>query len=289
MADRALLERVDFASQTLTVDGVEYRMCDCELPHGGPAGPLAPHRGRAGRDGKAAPELLRERAPAKAHPLSVREGQRVPRGQRHAFVPRGHPPWTRPARSPRSPSTGKPTAAARGWTTAKRWRARAILQPEGSEERRKGQDFLWYLWCGAPFADLRARQNGLVRKVFHRRRGRVRRAEKPLLRAHRKRGRGRGRARAMRIFEEFGLSPEQRATSSTAMCPCARRAARSPSRAGGKLIVIDGGFCKAYQAKRASRATRWWRPRAGSACAAHSPFESTAEGHRRKPGHPCPP
>lgn len=45
---RALLEQVDFVSQTIVIDGVEYHMKDCDFPTVDPARPaaLTPRRAR---------------------------------------------------------------------------------------------------------------------------------------------------------------------------------------------------------------------------------------------------
>lgn len=39
MQGRALLEQVDFVSQTIVIDGVEYHMKDCDFPTVDPARP----------------------------------------------------------------------------------------------------------------------------------------------------------------------------------------------------------------------------------------------------------
>lgn len=41
MQGRALLEQVDFVSQTIVIDGVEYHMKDCDFPTVDPARPAA--------------------------------------------------------------------------------------------------------------------------------------------------------------------------------------------------------------------------------------------------------
>lgn len=51
MQGRALLEQVDFVSQTIVIDGVEYHMKDCDFPTVGPRTPRRADARRARRAG----------------------------------------------------------------------------------------------------------------------------------------------------------------------------------------------------------------------------------------------
>ena len=77
-----------------------------------------------------------------------------------------------------------------------------------------------------------------------------------------------------RILAEFGLAKEG-LISSTAMCRSNSRMGKARLSCGGKLLVIDGGFSKAYQKETGySRFTLIYNSY-GLILAAHDPFEST--------------
>ena len=50
--------------------------------------------------------------------------------------------------SPGWNTAGRRFRDVRGWTNANAWRARGYFAPVGSDARRRGRDFLYYLWCG---------------------------------------------------------------------------------------------------------------------------------------------
>ncbi len=53
------------------------------------------------------------------------------------------------------------------------------------------------------------------------------------------------------------------------------KSGENPIKAGGKLIVIDGGFCKAYQGKTGIAGYTLVVSSRGLSLRSHSPFEST--------------
>ncbi len=116
----------------------------------------------------------------------------------------------------------------------------AYLAEEGSEERRKGRDFIWYLWCGknSPIFG-RDKMTTLERYLIEDQSSWT----EPKNAYYKYRD---DEAAALRIFEEFGMDT----------CwshiinghePVKIIKGENPVKAGGKIIVIDGGFCKAYQ------------------------------------------
>ncbi len=76
-----------------------------------------------------------------------------------------------------------------------------------------------------------------------------------------------------RIFEEFGLSPED-GHIINGHIPVASKKGESPIKCNGKLLVIDGGFSKAYQPTTGIAGYTLTFNSFGIVLAAHEPFES---------------
>jgi fructose-1,6-bisphosphatase-3 len=78
---------------------------------------------------------------------------------------------------------------------------------------------------------------------------------------------------ALKILEEFGLDPET-AHIINGHVPVKVKKGESPVKAGGKLLVIDGGFSKAYQQQTGIAGYTLVYNSYGLLLAAHHPFES---------------
>lgn len=81
---------------------------------------------------------------------------------------------------------------------------------------------------------------------------------------------------ARRILQEFGLDPET-GHIINGHVPVKVKQGESPVKAGGKLIVIDGGFARAYQEKTGIAGYTLVANSHGLLLAAHDPFESTQQ------------
>lgn len=112
--------------------------------------------------------------------------------------------------------------------------------PRGSKEKRDGEDFMWWLWCGknSPVFG-RTRMTTFERMLVADKESH----EEPknyYYRYHED-------AKVIRsIVEEFGLDFET-AHIINGHIPVKSKDGESPIKCGGKLLAIDGGFCKAYQ------------------------------------------
>ena len=77
-----------------------------------------------------------------------------------------------------------------------------------------------------------------------------------------------------RILREFGLEPEG-AHIINGHVPVKSKDGESPLKCGGKLLVIDGGFSRAYQKETGIAGYTLIYNSYGLILAAHDPFEST--------------
>ncbi len=111
---------------------------------------------------------------------------------------------------------------------------------EGTEERRFGKDYLWFLWCGkdSPLC-ARKKMTTFERLLI----------EDTSLWDEPKNAYYKcwnDQTIAQRILEEFSLGGEG-SHIINGHIPVRQNNGEDPIKANGKVIVIDGGFCKAYQ------------------------------------------
>jgi fructose-1,6-bisphosphatase-3 len=138
------------------------------------------------------------------------------------------------------------------------------------ERKQYGMDAMWYLWSGA--------QSPLFGKA------KMATFERYLLADAAVQAEKRNayydlrdqEATARKILAEFGLDPDT-GHIINGHVPVKVRKGESPVKAGGKLLVIDGGFSKAYQKETGIAGYTLVFNSYGLLLAAHHPFESTQQ------------
>ena len=109
---------------------------------------------------------------------------------------------------------------------------------EGTEARRRGKDFLWFLWCGADSPLCARKKITTFERLFVADESTWEEPKNAYYRTwHQK-------ETAEMILREFSLEGE-RSHIINGHIPV--RSGEDPIKAGGKVILIDGGFCRAYQ------------------------------------------
>jgi fructose-1,6-bisphosphatase-3 len=136
------------------------------------------------------------------------------------------------------------------------------------EKKRYGQDALWYLWTGAKSPIFGKSKMATFERYFITDKGTHKEEKNPYyaLRDQEK--------TAVSILQEFGLDPAT-AHIINGHVPVQVKKGESPIKAGGKLLVIDGGFAKAYQSITGIAGYSLIFNSYGLLLASHAPFEST--------------
>lgn len=117
----------------------------------------------------------------------------------------------------------------------------AYYSPEGSAAKQYGQDFIWYLWCGPIAPTFDKSKMATFERYFL--------AEKELhkeINGHYLTLKN-DPAVCDRILNEFGIEDTAHAHIINGHIPVKTIKGESPVKASGKLLVIDGGYSKAYQ------------------------------------------
>lgn len=136
---------------------------------------------------------------------------------------------------------GKPLSGSALFNELENWARRGFFSKPGSDEKQKGGDILWYLWCG-PCSPLfgKNRMTSFERVFISDKESHTetKNAYYNLLENH---------DVVNSILEEFGLDIK---TSHiiNGHVPQKVKKGEKPIKCGGKLLIIDGGFAAAYHA-----------------------------------------
>lgn len=134
-------------------------------------------------------------------------------------------------------------------------------------QKQYGQDMMWYLWTGAQSPLFGKQKMATFERYFVDDKATHEEKRNPYY-DYRDRP-----ETVSRILEEFGMDPE-RSHIINGHVPVKVRKGENPVKAGGRLLVIDGGFSKAYQGQTGIAGYTLIYNSYGLLLAAHQPFES---------------
>ena len=239
MEDRLLLDKIDQSEGTVTIDGTAYPMLDTHLPTVDPADPY---------------KLTdREQSVVDRLTLSFAGSRRLQQHARflfskgsiylvwngnvlyHGCISMNEDGTFRPFRV-----DGETYSARRFMDRVDRLARQGYFSTEDREEKEYGMDAMWYLWSGAQSPLFGKRKMATFERYF---------IADPSTHEERRDPYYGLRERedvARRILESFGVDPD-RGHIINGHVPVRAKQGESPVKAGGRLIVIDGGFSKAYQ------------------------------------------
>lgn len=263
---RDFLNHIDFAAGTVDYHGTVYPLLDCDFPTVDPAAPTT---------------LTAE----EAHVIAglVRSFAESERLQRHVqflyahgafykicngnLLYHGAVPMTEDGAFAAIRFEGVARSGKQLFDYCDRRARQGYSAPPGSPARLAGQDFLWYLWCGAKsplfgrsamttferlyIADPAAHVE--VKDPYYQHIADPRMAE--------------------RILREFGLEGEG-CHIVNGHVPVRAIEGESPIKGGGRLIIIDGGFCRAYHQRTGIAGYTLVYNSRGLILRTHQPFES---------------
>ena len=130
-------------------------------------------------------------------------------------------------------------------------------------------DWMWYLWCGR-FSPLSGRVVKTFERTYFADRSTWEEPRDPYF-SHTE-----DPAMCARVLEEFGADVE-RGVIINGHTPVHAAAGESPVKAGGRLVVIDGGFCQAYHSTTGIAGYTLSADPEGMRIKAHRPFGSIAD------------
>lgn len=239
MADRLLLNRIDYANKTITIDDVTYPLEDCDFPTVDPQDPYTLTEEESQVITQLTYSFCRsEKLQRHIRFLYSKGGlYKVYNGN---LLFHGCIPMSADGTLLTFTIGGKERTGKNFLDYAEKACRKAYYDTPGSEERQFGLDFMWWLWAG---------RNS---PIFGR--DRMTTFERRLIKEESTWTESKNAYYTLyqdpaicdMILKEFGLDGEH-CHIINGHVPVKAKKGESPIKGGGKLIVIDGGFCKAYQ------------------------------------------
>lgn len=271
MDDRLLLDKIDWEAGTVQVDGQSYPLNDTLFPTVDPADPYALSEAERNvvqrliysfQDNKKLQEHVR-------FLYSVGGMYRIYNGNLlyHGCIPM-------------EPDGAFSDFAIDG-PGQRPYQGRALLDridrlvrqayfASNPDQQQGGQDMMWYLWTGAQSPLFGKKKMATFERYFIDDKTPHAEQRDPYYHL-------RDQPQTVsRILEEFGLDPD-RGHIINGHVPVKVRKGENPVKAGGRLLVIDGGFARAYQGQTGIAGYTLISNSYGLLLAAHQPFESVEQ------------
>lgn len=265
MEDRMLLDRIDYAKGTVSVGGREYAMLDMDFPTIDPENPFKLTDEETKVMVRLQQAFMRcEKLQRHVRFLYAKGGlYKVYNGN---LLYHGCVPLNEDGSFAGVEIEGRRYCGKALYDILEHY-ARRGYYAKDNRERTAGQDIMWYIWSGQGSPVFGKEKMATFERYFI--------AEKE---AHAERKNSyyellEKEDTVERILLEFGLDSHD-AHIVNGHVPVEQIHGESPIKCGGRLLVIDGGFSKAYQKKTGIAGYTLVCNSRGMRLAAHEPFES---------------
>ena len=239
MEDRLLLDKIDYENKCITIGGVTYPLEDCDFPTVDPADPytLTPEENQVI---DALTDSFRRSEKLQKHIRFLYSKGGLYKAYNGNLMFHGCVPMTEDGKLMTFTIGGKERSGKEFLDYAEMTARKAYYDKPGSPERQFGMDFLWWLWAG---------RNS---PIFGR--DRMTTFERRLIKDESAWTEPKNSYYTLyqdskicdMLLKEFGLEGPH-CHIINGHIPVKAKKGESPIKGDGKLIVIDGGFCKAYQ------------------------------------------
>ena len=240
MAGRDYLRRIDFAKGTVDIAGREYPLRDTSFPTVDPADPATLNADEQLVLGKLVASF-RQSAKLQQHVRFLYAKGSVYHIENGNLLYHGAVPMTEKGAFAAERFEGRLYAGRALMDYCDERARQGYYAPEGSAARQSGQDFLWYLWCGKLSPLFGRSAMTTFERLYVADKATHTEVKDPYYTWYNE------ESACRRILAEFGLPGSCHIINGHV--PVQEKNGESPLKGGGRLIVIDGGFCRAYHEK----------------------------------------
>ncbi|MDO4293093.1 MAG: fructose-1,6-bisphosphatase [Eubacteriales bacterium] len=265
MEDRLLLDKINYETKTIRIGGKEYAMKDTDFPTVDPADPY---------------RLTEEEAQVVDR---LRHGfvhcEKLQRHVRFLFAKgslykvfnsnllyHGCVPLDGDGNFEKVNIYGQICSGKKLYDVLETY-ARKGYYSQDREERRKGRDIIWYIWAGPKSPVFGKDKMATFERYFLEDKETHKEVKNAYYRLND------DEEILNRIIREFGLD-EHRSHIINGHVPVELKKGETPIKCGGKLLIIDGGFSRAYQGKTGIAGYTLVANSHGMNLVAHKPFVS---------------
>ena len=263
---RNLLHKINFQEGTVEVDGKTYELLDTNFPTVDPEDPYALS--------EAEEEIMERLGQAFTNCAKLQEHMRflLNKGSLYKVYNKnllyhGCVPLTEEGQLKETEVCGKKCQGAGLYQLLEEY-VRKGFYAEEETEREKGRDLMWYIWQGQDSPLFGKDKMATFERYFLKEKETHVEKKNPYYRYLEDPQVVTG------ILKEFGLEGEE-SHIINGHVPVRLKDGESPVKCGGKVLVIDGGFSKAYQKETGIAGYTLIYNSYGLILAAHEPFEST--------------
>ena len=274
MEGRLLLDKIDYDKKTVTIDGKPYTMKDVDFPTVDPANPYA-----LTPEEEQVMERLRQ-AFTKCEKLQSHVRFLFARGGLYKvynsnLLYHGCVPMDEEGNFKTLTIDGESYRGKALYDVLDHYARKGYYSKNNPAEMQKGQDIIWYIWAG-PNSPVFGKDKMATFERYL--------VEDKETHTEHKNSYYHlldNEEIINKILSEFGLSTKH-SHIVNGHVPVELKKGESPIKCGGKLLIIDGGFSKAYQGKTGIAGYTLVANSHGMRLVAHEPFESTEAAIRRE-------
>ena len=239
MADRLLLDKVNYETKTITIGGKTYPMEDCDFPTVDPADPYTLTEEESHVIDQLT-ESFRQSDKLQRHVRFLYSKGSIYKVHNGNLLLHGCIPMTEDGKLMKYTIGGKERSGREFMDYADRTARKAYYDKRGTPERIFGMDFLWWLWTGRNSPIFGRDRMTTFERCFIKDEEICAEPKNPYYTLYN------DPAVCDMLLKEFGLEGEH-CHIINGHVPVKARKGESPIKGGGKLLVIDGGFSRAYQ------------------------------------------
>lgn len=267
MEDRLLLNQIDYENKTLTLDGVSYAMKDVDFP--------TVNRERPYELTKAEEQVMERlrQAFVKCEKLQKHVRFLFSKGGLYKvynsnLLYHGCVPMDEEGNFNKVNVYGEEYSGKELYDVLEHYARKGYYAHNNLQEKLKGQDIIWYIWAGPNSPVFGKDKMATFERYFLDDKETHKETKNAYYRLLD------NEEVINKILREFGLSGEH-SHIVNGHVPVELKKGESPVKCGGKLLIIDGGFSKAYQDKTGIAGYTLVANSYGMRLVAHEPFEST--------------
>jgi len=266
MQGRDFLNHIDYKNGTVICGGKEYPLLDCDFPTVYPGDPTQ----LTEEENTVLGDLVRgfqESEKLNRHVQFLYSNGAVYKCFNGNLLYHGAVPMTKDGEFAAETFEGKDYSGRALFDYCDQLARQGYFAAEGTPERQKGQDFLWYLWCGALSPIYGRSAMTTFERLYIEDPETHKEIKDPYYSCIN------DPAAVEKILNEFGLTdPSSHVVNGHV--PVRAVEGENPVKGGGRLIVIDGGFCRAYHEKTGTAGYTLVFNSRGLTLRTHQPFES---------------
>ena len=268
MENRLLLDKVDYERGMITLDGKEYELNDTNFPTIDPADPYALTEEETDVMERLTSAFL-NCSRLQTHMQFLLKRGNLYKVYNGNLMYHGCVPMNKDGSFKKVNVYGQEYSGRVLYDVLESYVRKAFVALD-AEEKRKGQDIMWFIWSSPDSPLFGKEKMATYERYFIKDKETHVEIKNPyydLINDEKV---------LDRILQEFGLYKDNSHIINGHM-PVRLTKGESPVRCGGKLLIIDGGFCKAYQKQTGIAGYTLIYNSYGMTLVAHDPFSSTEE------------